>query len=517
MSSNAGRFKLMTNQTLAAGSEGALRFTYCPGSDLDPGTRLWFIYDIRQDAGPPQSERPDQPNYVSAEIDSGKPATCEGFGARTLDYYPVIPEFLHVCELTLPEGIAQKDTLTINLGSESGPWRYSQNPIKEFRFWLVASKNPGRTFLPTGYKTYRKFDPPVDPDDPEDQPLFANVAFTGEYPPFALENTRKTPGILWGEIHGMVFNQRPLDDYYNYARDVANYDFAAAMLFSYNTCVGNMWDYVRDTADKFTKPGEFVAISGVEFGTPPDGSHRNAHFFHHVGVPPIFFEERPPALEEQFTRRFHPDTVFCRDLDHFYETVKQFGGIVTGHFHTLEFHREILGELWQKQRGSAAEEERTFNLLNQGMRLGIVCGSDTHDSMPGNPAPEPGCPQPAGFMAVLSDELTRESIHQAILDRRVYGTTGARIALHLDVSDNHMGSILSLSTPRSFRLGVEGTTSIESIDLIRDGLVIEVAKPDGSSWEGELADTEGQGSHWYVLRVSQADGHRAWTSPIWFE
>ena len=62
----------MTNQTLAAGSEGALRFTYCPGSDLDPGTRLWFIYDIRQDAGPPQSERPDQPNYVSAEIDSGK-------------------------------------------------------------------------------------------------------------------------------------------------------------------------------------------------------------------------------------------------------------------------------------------------------------------------------------------------------------------------------------------------------------------------------------------------------------
>jgi hypothetical protein len=517
MSSNENQFSLITKDALPAGEVGILRFTYRPASNIGPGAKLWFIYDIRQDAGSPQCEHQDQPNHVSAELSSGQPVGCEGFGARTLDYYPVIPEFLHVCEITLHGGMDRGDELTINLGSESGPWRYSQNPIGEFRFWLVESKDAGQTFLPTGYKTYRKFAPRVDPDAPEDQPLYVNVSFTGEYPPFAPENTRKTPGILWGEIHGMVFNQRPLDDYYRYARDVAKYDFAAAMLFSYNTCVGNMWDYVRDTADKFTVPGEFVGISGVEFGTPPDGSHRNAHFFHHVGVPPIFFEERPPALEEQFTRRFHPDTVFCGDMDHFYETVKQFGGIVTGHFHTLEFHREILGELWQKQRGSGAEEERTFNLLNQGMRLGIVCGSDTHDSMPGNPAPEPGCPQTAGFMAVLSNEPTRESIHQAILDRRVYGTTGARIALYLDVSDNPMGSILPLSTPRTFRLSVEGSTAIEKVDLIRDGLTIGTEEPDGNTWEGELTDTAGDASHWYVLRVTQSDGHRAWSSPIWFE
>jgi hypothetical protein len=517
MAAESNRFTLITTGDLEAGSNGALQFGYKPEAVLAPGSRLWFIYDIRQDAGPPQSEYPDQPNHISVHLNSGTAVSCEGYGARTLDYYPVLPEFLHVCEICLGEGINSGDELRIDLGSDAGPWRFAQNPIDDFKFWLVESSSPEQTFSPTGYKTYRKFAPSVDPDAKEDQPLSVSAKFRGMYPAFAPENTRKTPGILWGEIHGMVFNQRPLDDYYNYAKHIAKYDFAAPMLFSYNTCVGNVWDHVRDTADRFTEPGEFVAISGVEFGTPPDGSHRNAHFFHHVGVPPIFFEERPPALEERFTRRFHPDTVFCKDLDHFYKTIKQFGGIVTGHFHTLEFHREILGELWQKQTGSAAEEERMFLLLNQGMRLGLVCASDTHDSMPGNPAPEPGCPQTAGFMAVLSDDLSRESIHRAILDRRVYGTTGARIALYLDVSNNPMGSILPLSTPRTFSLKVEGSDALEKVDLIRDGLVIQSVESGDRTWEGELSYPQGDASHWYVVRVTQVDGHRAWSSPTWFE
>ncbi len=517
-STTRGSFQLLTPGPFTAGGSGSLQFAYSAPADRAAGTKVWLIYEIRQDAGKPQAEDPDEPNYVSASID-GRSVVCEGYHARTLELYPVVPEFLHFVEVTMTEGLPAGEQLEIQLGTESGLWTYSKTPIESFSFWLVEGGTPDRTFEPTGFRGYREYDPVIDIGNPDDLPLQVSIPFGGAYRPFTPENTRKTPGILWGEIHGMVFNQRPLDDYYSYARDVANYDFAAPMLFSYNVCVGDVWEGVKDAAERFTVPGEFVGIAGIEFGTPPDDSHRNAHFFCHDDVPPIFFEGRPPALDPRYMARLHPDTIVCRDMDHFYDTVAEQDGIVTAHFHTKTVHREILTELWQKQVGSQAEEARTFDLLNRGKRMGIVCGSDTHDSMPGNPDPEPGCPQAAGFMAVLSDELTPDAIKRAILERRVYGTTGARIALRVDSSGHLMGGILSTRAPREFIVSIEGTTDITSVELIHNGEVVDAQEPKGRVWEGELNEVTrlGHSPGWYVVRVTQQDGHRAWSSPFWFE
>ena len=485
---------------------------------MTQGARLWLIYDIRQGAGAPQGGDACAPNYISAVTASGTEAVCQGYGARTLDLYPTLPEFLHVCEVVLPQGMAQDDVLTITLGAGEALWAFPKHPINPFRFWLVAG-GKGRRFRPTGYRTYRAFDPPFDLRDAPDWLLTADAAFEGPMPRMAPENRRPTPGILWGDIHGMAFNQRPLDDFYEYAREVSGFNFAAAMLFSYNICVDDVWAKVKRAAARATRAGAFVGIVGVEFGTPPDGSHRNAHFFDAEGVPPIFFEERPPALHPRFTARLRSDAVFCRDLDHFYATVRGYGGIVSGHFHTLRYDREVLAELWQKQAGSAGEEERIYGLLNRGMRLGLVGGSDTHDSMPGNPEPEPGCPQAAGLMAVLADEAVPEKIRQAILDRRVYATTGARIALGVDAAARPMGSVVARSMPRIFQVYVEGIARLKAVELIRRGAVVDGAEPAQVYWEGTLRGCAGDGDNaeWYVVRVTQEDGHRAWSSPIWFD
>ena len=427
--------------------------------------------------------------------------------------------------------MARGEDLTIELGGAG--WEFPMHPIGDFRFWLIEGQ-PGQVFAPTGYKTYRRFEPSL-----PTEVLSVGAPFGGEHVRLAPGNSRSTPGILWGDLHGMAFNQRPLDDYYEYAREVADFDFAAAMLFSYNVCVGDMWDHVKETAARFTQPGEFVAVPGIEFGTPPDISHRNAHFFlHPERVPPIFCEERPPALEPRLTDRFHTDTVMCRDLEHFYETVAAYGGMVSGHFHTLRYEREHLAEMWQKQTGSAQEEERVFGLLNQGMRLGLVGGSDTHDSMPGNPGPEPSCPQTAGFMAVLADEVTPQALYEAVMERRVYATTGARVALRVDASGHTMGSAVPADTPRAFRVEAEGSAPLAAVELVRQGAVVDRVDPSGAAWEGALADPgdgidasgpvreaglAGQGvdgmragTAWYLVRVTQTDGHRAWSSPIWF-
>jgi hypothetical protein len=341
------------------------------------------------------------------------------------------------------------------------------------------------------------------------------IAVVGDLPRPAAENTRPTPGVLWGDIHGMAFNQRPLDDYYRYARDVAHLDFAAAMRFSYNICIDGLWQEFLDAAARWTEPGRFLAIVGVESGTVPDGSHRNAYYLEPDGVPPILCEDRPPAHDPRLIRRYSPNTVYCDSLDAFYETVSHYGGLVTGHFHTQRYGREILGEIWQKQSGCLGEEERIFQLLNDGFRLGIVAGSDTHDSMPGNPEPEPMCPQPAGLMAVLADSVSRDVVREAMAQRRVYGTTGARIVLHFASGGRPMGSVLSADAPRQFDIRAEGSAPLSSVELVRNGHVIRRAEPSGISLRAQFADPD-QGPHWYLLKVTQVDGHRAWSSPIWF-
>ena len=138
--------------------------------------------------------------------------------------------------------------------------------------------------------------------------------------------------------------------------------------------------------------------------------------------------------------------------------------------------------------------------------------------MPGNPDPEPGCPQPAGLVAVLADELTPSAIRQALVARRVYATTGARIALTFEAGGQPMGSILTGAERRQLTIGVGGTDCLASVELVRDGAVIWSVRPASDTWQGDLEDEkadEGQSS-WYLLRVTQQDGHRAWSSPIWF-
>jgi hypothetical protein len=79
-----------------------------------------------------------------------------------------------------------------------------------------------------------------------------------------------------------------------------------------------------------------------------------------------------------------------------------------------------------------------------------------------------------------------------------------------------MGSILPVDAPRHFDVQIEGSAQLSRVELVRDGHVVRRAEPSGLFLQTQFVD-QAQGAHWYLLKVSQADGHRAWSSPIWFE
>lgn len=517
-----GQFEIVSGDTRAAGAKDDLLLRFTPDHELPAGSRIWLFFEPRQGARAPHRAAAPAANRLTLRVgDNPSPRASVTIPEipRTLDLFPLAPEFLHLVEITFEQSVAGGVSLDVGIDEWTGP----QTPMSEFRFWMVVDSQAAWDFSPMDFRRYRRFvrrsdGSRVPTEDLIGRTLITAIQVTGEHPPISGDRTRRTAGVYWGEFHGMVFNQRPLDDYYHYARHVSRLDFCAPFWFSYNTCVADVWARVKDAAERHTRPGEFVAIAGFECGTPPDDSHRCVLFPDARDVPPIFCESRPPAQEPFFLRRLHPDTIVCRSTDELYEIVARHGGIVTGHFHTLRYDREVLAELFQKNLTRPdLEEQRIYQLLRDGKRFALAATSDTHDSMPGNPHPEPHLPMPAGTTAVLAEQLSAAALFAAVRDRRTYATTGARIALGFRSGPHPMGSALPLAADRIFHIQIDGTAPLATVELLRNGEPLRSWSPKSTTtWSIETHDRDTDQAAFYLVRVKQSDQQQAWTSPIWF-
>ncbi|MEN8165616.1 MAG: DUF3604 domain-containing protein, partial [Acidobacteriota bacterium] len=154
--------------------------------------------------------------------------------------------------------------------------------------------------------------------------------------------------------------------------------------------------------------------------------------------------------------------------------------------------------------------------LERGYRLGFVGSGDSHDGHPGLAHLASGT---GGLAAIMAEQLTRESILEAIRNRGVYATNGPRILLQMAVDGRPMGSTVEPdSDGATVYIGVSGTAPIERVDLVRGGRVVA-----SSTGQGEIEvqltlhlEDLAQGEFVYA-RVFQTDGGAAWSSPVFFE
>jgi hypothetical protein len=169
-----------------------------------------------------------------------------------------------------------------------------------------------------------------------------------------------------------------------------------------------------------------------------------------------------------------------------------------------------------------------WEALRRGYRLGMIASSDNHVGMPGRSYPHDRqihTPFPGGLAAVWAPELTREAIFDAVRARRCYGTTGARIILEFSVDGEPMGGELQVDdarAPRKIRVHARGTDVITRLEILRNGQVVHTALPEPRQAEDILSlewqdDAAIQGTAFYYVRLQQADGEMAWSSPIWVD
>lgn len=140
-----------------------------------------------------------------------------------------------------------------------------------------------------------------------------------------------------------------------------------------------------------------------------------------------------------------------------------------------------------------------------------------------------------GLTAIIAPEHSRSALSEALYNRSCYATTGERMILGLSLAGSPMGTEVSTALKPGLRVNrhlagyVAGTAALKLIEIIRNGKVIKTFKTNDYWLDFVYDDMEPLDKvvitpkdkappfAYYYLRVTQEDGHMAWSSPIWVD
>ena len=277
-----------------------------------------------------------------------------------------------------------------------------------------------------------------------------------------------------------------IDDTYRYAIDAAALDFLGITDHSRDIAQGDhlsqLWWRSRKEVERHRLGSSFIPFYSYERSHSPTADHniislRDDMLRPHTYSVFKFMQELNPAttiaIPHQPVRR---DTWLMQDDE-----------------------RRPLVEIFQGCRDNIIEED-VHQGLKKGYKLGIIASSDHMSTS-------------ASYACVWAEEPTRESIFQAMRDRRTYGAT-SKIQLHVKAGDHWMGEITSGPTLPPVEVYAEAEAPIRSVNFIIDGAIQKTVSPNKASIQLS-EEVEMAGAHYVYVHLQLADGNHAWSSPIW--
>ena len=225
-----------------------------------------------------------------------------------------------------------------------------------------------------------------------------------------------------------------------------------------------MLDEVKRKVEAANKPGEFVTFHSYEWHHCAAGDHNIYHTHPNWQIEQL---KTLPEMRESLRKTgglIVPHHIGyprgCRGInwDAFEPELSPFAEIFSMHG-CSESDRApypMLHSMGPRDFGSTAEHG-----YHQGKRFGLVAGTDHHAGFPGSYGD--------GVMGVWADELTRESLWEAFLARRVYALTGDRIAVMFRVNDGFMGSVVEAGARPHVAWDVVGCDWIDYVELLKNG------------------------------------------------
>jgi len=347
----------------------------------------------------------------------------------------------------------------------------------------------------------------------------------------------KTGGSLIDEVMFMKGNALGNShEAFIYGRDRAGLDFVCVTNSSQTE---EVWENDQKEAEAFNTPYKFVTLVSFELGTPQ--GHSNVYF--RKAPQPFFpgksFQDLFKYLEGKEAMTIPHHTNVCS------ESVSKAWSAFDWSTYNPKFDRLV--EITQNRGSFETDDMRegeyfggfkssVQDALAMGYRLGFVGGTDNHRAQPGSKrSPMAGLDYrdacTGGLTAVMAKELTREALWEALWNRRCYATTGKRILLKVNLNGHMMGEEINVegveNKPRKIHVKVVGTDRIKEIDIVRNNLDVYTHTGRDALEEFEWIDKEKLSSItpavsyedssivFYYVRVTQVDGEKTWSSPIW--
>lgn len=294
--------------------------------------------------------------------------------------------------------------------------------------------------------------------------------------PIRISTAPPTYRRYWGDLHAQTdstVGTGSEDEYFTFGRDQAFLDFISHQGNDFQLTADD-WSRLKAVMNTFHKDHSYVVIHGYEWSAnTPAGGDRNVFFLD--DDPPIFRSSHWQVAEEPCTENSpaHPATAL-------FERVKKHGNAFTcahvgGRYAdiTRYFDQDVC-PLVEVISCWGIFEWLLRDAIKHNYVVGVMANSDGHKGRPGSEGPGAGhFGIFGGLTCVLTPELTRRAVFDALKNRRCYGTTGPRIAIDLSVNGKPMGWVGSLPEPAVLKATVQGTHPIEKIEVFRG---LEVAK-----------------------------------------
>jgi hypothetical protein len=318
--------------------------------------------------------------------------------------------------------------------------------------------------------------------------------------------------VYYGHLHNhcKISDGLQTPDYaYNYAKTTGDLDFFSLSDHS-PAIIPEEWTAMKVAADKYNEPGVFTAFRGFEWTNDDQG---------HITV--INSDDclvtAPPAntfTDLCYWLNKHECVAFFNHPGYY-----DANGLEFHHFSSTRCDKIVGMELWNKKQrferyyyndGYYQDDGNSGwfdEALTRGWHVGASGSEDNHFATWGT--------RSEARMAVLASANNRVEIMNALKARRFFTTYDKNLAISCKINGYEMGSTISGG---SYKIVIRASDADHEIfthvELLRNGFVINSWTP-GSANPAISASLDCLDGEYYYIRVMEADGDEAITSPIW--
>lgn len=437
----------------------------------------------------------------------------------------------------------QYDNLT-DLAPANSQFQFTYDMMRESLNWLLSVPESGYTSLPNlSFNESGTFQIKLINMDTKEQFLSDPVCCHEE----------AEHSIYWGLLHGESHNY---DSHENIEACVRSFRDQHALQFYSNSSPeseddtsSELWKKVSDVLDSYNDTENFATFTGFQWASSEKGEGLRQIIYSKPGKPLMRNKEGKNQLlaklykslpQKEFLSipsftmsKDNPCTfsAFDPEAERVVEIYNAWGSSECSKSEGNPRPIEIKGE----KKESANEKGSIRSALRKNCRFGFIAGGLDDRYAYKNLFEREYVHYSPGLTAVITTELTKEKIFEALKKRKCYATTGARIIVQFHVSQIEMGDVGStevkpgLAAVRFVSAHIAGTTELKTVEIFRNGELFKTYHPNSFKFDVKEVDTSPIESImlespddrppfiFYYIRAIQKDGHIAWSTPVWID